>query len=468
MRNWFYILTVVFFAACNSSKNVTTAPTAPEKPAPIWVSSRPNSGFKFVGIGFAEKKAGSNYQLEAKKNALFDLVSEIKVDINSNSLLYTVQNNNTFNENFTSLIQLSNTDNIEGYQMIDSYENEKQYWVYYQLDKAEYAQQKEKKKLQTINAASALILSAFSDEKANDFTSALRKRIQAFGTLSPYLNDEVVFDPKLTGGVANVFELTALIQKQLQAIQILTTVQTPTVKAFQASYSPINYYLTFDGKQKLYGFPFALSSEDDKMVINDMARTDANGILSVKLNKAEAVNQLFSFDLNPDIRQLMGNDSIGMAGIKILNRFIQTPSLKVQVYVSAITLYLNTSENNLGKPTGGNNIERFIREKFASPEFQFVANPQDADYLIDCRADVVEDLSSNALKRNFELTLAELRINLNLKNKNGDPLYTNAVNEIYGYGGTLESAGLNAYSSPKFKAKLSEAVFFLKRKIVVY
>ena len=80
----------------------------------------------------------------------------------------------------------------------------------------------------------------------------------------------------------------------------------------------------------------------------------------------------------------------------------------------------------------------------------------------------MEDLSSNALKRNFDLTLADLRINLSLKNKNGDPLYSNAVNEIYGYGNTLESAGMNAYSSPKFKAKLSEAVFFLKRKIVVY
>ena len=102
--------------------------------APIWVSSRPNNGFKFVGIGFAEKDKGGNYQMEAKKNALYDLASEIKVDISSNSVLYTIQNNNNFNQNFNSLIKLSNSDNIEGYILVDSYENEKQYWVYYQWE----------------------------------------------------------------------------------------------------------------------------------------------------------------------------------------------------------------------------------------------------------------------------------------------------------------------------------------------
>src|ERR1043165_7908647 len=123
--------------------------------------------------------------MEAKKNALYDLSSEIKVDISSNSVLYTVQNNSNFNENFNSLIKLSNSDNIEGYSLVDSYENSKQYWVYYQLDKQEYANLKAKKKQQVIAKASNLIVSSFADEKNNDFSSSLKKRIQAFGTLTP-------------------------------------------------------------------------------------------------------------------------------------------------------------------------------------------------------------------------------------------------------------------------------------------
>jgi len=469
MRWFIYIGFVLSLAACHSSKQVApTAPLPQEKPAPLWVSSRPNNGFKFVGIGFAEKKPGSNYQLEAKKNALFDLSSEIKVDISSNSLLYTVQNNNTFNENFTSLIQLSNSDNIEGYQLIDSYENDKQYWVYYQLDKAEYAAQKEKKKQQTIQSASALIASSFGDEKSNDFTSSIRKRIQAFGILAPYLNDEVIFDPKLTGGVSSVFELTGLIQKQLQSIQVVRNGETPVVKAFQATYAPLLYTLNINGQQKLYNFPFNIESEDDKMVVNPVNSTDANGVLALKLNKADGVNQLFSFNLNPNIKLLMAGDSVGMAGVRLLSRFVQTPALKVQVMVNPISIYLNAVERNLGKNTGGNAIAQFIREKLSGAEFQFTGNPQDADYIIECSAETSEDLSSNALKRSYNLALVDLRVTLQLKNSSGAPLYNASFNEVYGYGGTTESAGLNAYNSNKLKSKLSEAVFFMKRKIVVY
>ena len=40
---------------------------AVEVKVPLWVSSRPNSGHKYTGIGFADKSRGGNYQLEAKK-----------------------------------------------------------------------------------------------------------------------------------------------------------------------------------------------------------------------------------------------------------------------------------------------------------------------------------------------------------------------------------------------------------------
>ncbi|MBL7934493.1 MAG: LPP20 family lipoprotein, partial [Bacteroidia bacterium] len=132
MKSIFTYLFFCFFLIVNTSIISQTTETAL---APGWVTKRPVNSSKFIGIGVADKTSGNNYQGEAKKNALFDLSSEIKVDISSNSILYTVQNNNQFNENFNSLIKLSNTDNIEGYKLVDAYENEKQYWLYYELDK---------------------------------------------------------------------------------------------------------------------------------------------------------------------------------------------------------------------------------------------------------------------------------------------------------------------------------------------
>lgn len=440
-----------------------------EAKAPLWVSSRPNNGMKFVGIGFADKTKGGNYQMEAKKNALYDLSSEIKVDISSNSVLYTVQNNNNFNENFNSLIKLSNSDNIEGYTLVDSYENEKQYWVYYQLDKQEYLDKKNQKKQLTINRASGFINASFYDEKNQDFSSSLKKRIQAFGVLTPYLGEEINFNPDQTSGIKNIFDLTTLIQNQLQSITVVEQKSIPVLKPYQAQYSPLFYRLQLKNKIPLQNFPLLVSSDDDKINVSEKTLSNNAGELQVKVNSVEPLNQYVSFSLNPDIHSLMGNDSVGRVGITLLKQFIQTSSLKVQANVSNIAIYVASTENNFGKPTGHTAIESLIKQKFNGQEIRLTDRSDDADYVIESVADTKEDVSSDILEKSYGIKLANLLINIQLKNKaTNEVLYKTQVNEIYGYANTMERAGLNAYSNPKLNPKLAESLFFLKRKIVVY
>jgi len=437
--------------------------------APIWVSHRPNNSFKYVGIGFADKMKGDNYQMEAKKNALYDLASEIKVDISSNSVLYTVQNNNNFNENFNSLIKLSNSDNIEGYTLVDSYENDKQYWVYYELDKQTYADIKARKKQQTITKASNLIAASYVDEKNKDFSASLKKRIQAFGVLTPYLSEEINFDPVLTNGLKNVFDLTNVIQGQLQQITIVPQKKAPVLKPFQSKYDPLIYSIELTNKTPLQNFPFLVSSDIDQVSVFEKASTNATGVIQVKVNSVEPISMLVEFSLNPDITALMGSDSVGRVGVTLLKQFIQTSTLKVNAEVRNITLYLNAIENNLGAATGMNAIESYIKQKFNGNEVNFVSKPEDADYIITALADTKEDVSSAILEQNYQTKLAALVVKLELKNgATKEVLFKTEVSDIYGYGTKLNAAGINAYNNPKLITGLAEGLFFLKRKIVVY
>lgn len=448
---------------------VAQTQTPEEVHVPIWVSSRPNTGFKYVGIGFGDKTKGGNYQMEAKKNALYDLTSEIKVDISSNSVLYTVQNNNNFNEDFNSLIKLSNSDNIEGYTLVDSYENDKQYWVYYELDKQKYAEQKALKKQQTIAKASNLIVSSFEDEKNQNFSASLKKRIQAFGVLTPYLSEEINFDATQSKGVKNVFDLTNLIQQQLQSISVVQHKVFPSLKPYQASYAPISYSLQLKNKTPLQNFPFLIDSDDEKISVNEKTSTDANGILQLKVNSVEPLQHTAFFSLNPDINTLMGSDSVGRAGITLLKQFIQTSALRVEANVTNINIYVNSVEKNFGKPTDLNTIELFIKQRFAGEEIRLVDNAEEADFIIESVADTRKDISSAVLEKNYSVSLASLIVNLQLKNRlSKEVLYNTQISDVYGYANDLETAGLNAYSSTKFTAKLAEALFFLKRKILVY
>jgi Asp-tRNA(Asn)/Glu-tRNA(Gln) amidotransferase C subunit len=467
-----YLLCVVLatlIASCKSKQAVPVAPAVAEVKVPLWVSSRPNNGFKYVGIGVADKQRSSSYQMEAKKNALYDLASEIKVDISTNSVLYTVQNNNQFNENFNSLIKLSNSDNIEGYTLIDSYENDKQYWVYYQLDKEEYARQKAQKKQQIITKAANLIALSFTDERNQDFSASLKKRIQAFGVLTPYLSEEINFDASQTNGIKTVFDLTNLVQQQLQSIQAVASNTMLQLKPYQQTYEPLVYTLQIKNKSTLQSFPFILSSEEEKVKISDKAVTNTIGELQVRTSYVEPINQSVAFSLSPDISTLMGSDSVSRAGIAVLKQFISTPSLKVYANVTPINIFISASELNFGKPTSSNTLETAIQQKFGGQEIKLVGKREEADYIIECTADTQEDVSSDVLGKFYNLKLAALVINLQLKTQKSEtPIFKQQISDVFGYANTLDKAGLNAYQNEKLTAKLSEALFFLKRKVLVY
>ena len=68
MKKLLFILSIlVLFGSCKSRQELPVAAAPVEIKVPLWVSSRPNNGFKYIGIGFAEKSRGADYQMAAKK-----------------------------------------------------------------------------------------------------------------------------------------------------------------------------------------------------------------------------------------------------------------------------------------------------------------------------------------------------------------------------------------------------------------
>lgn len=470
MRIYFkYLLLVLLLSKLSNAQKKgqqTTTPTVEAK-TPNWVSSRPHSGFKYVGIGVADK-ARSDFKNEAKQNALFDLASEIKVDISTNSVLHSVSSSTSFDQSFNSMIKLTASDNIEGYTMVDSYENDKQYWVYYELDKAEYAKRKEQKKQNTLTKAANLIALSFADEKNKNFSAALKKRIQAFGILNPYLNEEIVFDPTKSNGINNVFELTNLIQNQLQTITVVQPQVIPVVKPYQPNYNSIIFKVNTSNNSALNDFPFFLTSDDEYLKIEEHVTTNSAGEIQLKINGVEPQFQLSSVTFNPDIEKLIANDSVGKASITLLKQFIQTPALKVQVNIEPISIFIQSKESNYSKQLPTNMIEQYVQQKFTGQEIKIIDNIKASDYVIELDANTSQDISSDILQKSFNLNLAQLTINVALKNTKGEVLYKNLVTDIFGYANSAEKAGINAYSNTKLKVRLSESLFFMKRKMIIY
>jgi len=187
MKNSIWFISIILLA-CGSKQQLVKQSSGGQKPVPAWVNSKPMSSSEYIGVGRALKGNG-DHTLLAKRAALNDLASEIEVTVSSESVMYTLEHDDRFEESYTEAIFLNTDLDLEGFRAFDSWENEREYWMYYRLDKDLYARQKAKKKREARTAAlRSLEAGVKSYSNANPKSVALHS-IRVLELLQPYWNE---------------------------------------------------------------------------------------------------------------------------------------------------------------------------------------------------------------------------------------------------------------------------------------
>jgi hypothetical protein len=187
-------IALLAFAACKGHKDVVTDPQATvpaQVPQPAWVSARPSGAFDYIGIGSCPK-ARTDYQESAKKSALNDLASEISVRVEGNSLLSTLDEKARFTETFTSNINTSTNEQLEGYEQVDTWQNATEYYVYYRLSKSEHARIKAERKAKAIAQAKDGYMRAQQQLVMGDLKGAFDQDLRALIAMKEYWGESDV------------------------------------------------------------------------------------------------------------------------------------------------------------------------------------------------------------------------------------------------------------------------------------
>lgn len=103
---------------------------------PQWVDNYPIVDTAYVGIGFG-LKSNPDYIKDAKKEALSDLISSISLTVSSESE-YSKYENNFYEDSYQQTIKRHASSKLKGHKLIDTYENDDYYWVYYAITKQAY------------------------------------------------------------------------------------------------------------------------------------------------------------------------------------------------------------------------------------------------------------------------------------------------------------------------------------------
>lgn len=200
---------------------------------PDWVSNRPISAEYYIGVAAAAKN-NTSYQKIAKRNALDDLLSEIRVTIQSVSILNQIDKNGTFKEEFESIIKSSAADELENLELVDTYEDEQNYWIYYRLLKTEYASQQKRNKERAQKLSLQFFEKAQNAERTKNYVTAIDFYLQSLLALKAYWGENIEVEYKGNAIFLSIESYTQL-QGLLDKVNLIPNVTSVSFSSISES-----------------------------------------------------------------------------------------------------------------------------------------------------------------------------------------------------------------------------------------
>ncbi len=440
-------LSIIFFMNLGESK-------AGSKRKPKWISNRPVDNNYYIGIGKSTKiKSNADYIQIAKNNALADIISEISVKISSNSILSQFEDNSGYKETYEAQIKITAKDDIEGYEIIDSWEDKEEYWVYYRLSKADYQRKKRERLDRAKNLSKDFFEKAQEAEKEYDINNALIYYVKAFDAIKKHIGKDLsvfTFDGKTYLDNA-VYQS---IQDIFSRIRIVPEKEVYTLQALSSDNEPVYVKVKLKTDletQNISNLPIIFSFPD--LNINE-----TENVISLNSGKAECTianmapkgrTQIIKAELNTDV--YFGENAPDNLLKNLFNERGNKPYGNLNIVVKEIFAYLESQEIFLGNINSNQPITKLFKEELSENFFSFTNDKEIADVFIKINSEVVKGTKLD--KHN--LHTAFLNCNISITNANSEmEIYNDVINNVKGIkSGSFEIAAQDAISKAELKIK---------------
>jgi hypothetical protein len=435
--NRFIIVLIIAVAAGCSPKVV---PPDPEALKPVWLKSQPYQDGYYTGIGHSKKDGSNNYIQSAKKSALDDLVSQIKVNVSSTSILSQLEANKQFTEQYEQIIQTTTADEIEEFEMVDAWEDPSNYWVYYRLSISRYRQIKEEQKRNAVLLATDYLRKARQSENEGQRLQAISFYFQALRSLEKHLAEaiRITLDDK---EILLVNEIYASIQSALDKIHLKAnpselilnrrlhqSSQTVTIKAqYKDKNAPASALPLIAAFEKGAGDVFPTYKTNDagesKILMNKIGSKEFEQTVTVKV----------------DIDALSGSASSPV--YSLIAKTLNTPRTQVALVVQRPVVYVSSDEKTLGILKNHYQISNKLKNLLANNGFEFTDQKSRADLWFDVQADSEKGSVSGSIYVTY-LT-STIKVTAMKDNKE---IYATTLDRIKGYGLDYDKSSVDAYN----------------------
>ncbi len=415
MRIRGYLLVIVALMglfACSSSKKASE--NVP--PPPAWVQSKPSIPGYYVGVGRAPKVGDVNsYRQSSKNNALADMSSEISVSISTSSVLHQFESSLRFSEDFTSTIQAESQKDLEGYELVDTYEDNTSVWSYYRLSKATWADIQAKKRDAAVTSGLDLFERGNSFKSSGDVKNAFVSYIKALESMKAYLGEplQTTYNGKSILLGNELFDaLTGLVN----SIRITSRLPSISIKAGESiPADQLQFYVTADGKP-VKQFPL-LFSFTAKPLRNATVLTDELGKASYALENVNSAKGNETFTAEADWPGMAAEATTDSYFRRLSEKFNSSPAY-MAIVVQKPRVFVVSVEKNQGNILPDRPLATKLISLLQGDGIQLASSESDADFILDVQAEAVPQGKSG----NF--VYAQVVGTIQLKDAKGNVLFT--------------------------------------------
>ena len=420
VRISFTLIATLFFIFGSGVTN------ADAKRKPKWITERPVDNNYYIGVG-KSSKTNADYIQTAKSNALADMISEISVNISTNSVLSQFEDNSGLKETYKAQIKLATKDYIEGYELVESWEDKNEYWVYYKLSKTEYQRRKQEILDHAKNLSKDFYEKAKEAEKEYDINNTLIYYVHAFDAIKKHIGEDLsvfTFDGRIYLDNA----IYQSIQDIFSRIRIVPGEDLFVIKALSSNNDPVfvKVKLKTDLEtQNIANIPitFSFPGLNIRRTENVVSQNNGNAECTFASMAPKGRTQIIKAELNTDV--YFGGDAPDNLLKNLFNERGITPYGNINIEVKELFAYIESEEINQGNRSSIQPITQFLKDELSKSFFSFTENIEQADVVIKIEAKIINGTKLD--KHNLHTAFLNCNISI-LDTKNNLIIFNDAIN----------------------------------------
>jgi len=430
----------LIFSGCSPSVTNSSLKSKLQSVKPDWLTSKPIQPSYYIGIGHSVKDGTNNYLQSAKNSALEDLVSEIKVNISSTSVLSMIDANKEFQERYEQIIKTTVADEIQEYEQVDSWEDDRNYWLYYRLSKQRYKDIKDQLKRDAVAQGLDFFIKAKESERRSEFVLSLGFYYQGFRAIEKYLGEpiRIEFEGK---EILLTNEIIASMQLLLDKIEL--TVSPAEIilnrRLAQNDLSVSANAVEKSSRKAIGDLPLSAFFEKGAGDVFPNYKTDLAGQAKILLTKISARDLEQTVAVKVDMMSFAGQQ--GSAIYSLVADKMVVPKATILMKVQRPLVYITSVEKSLGVDKSNQQLTNRIKNYLANSGFEFTDDKTKAELSLDVNSNSEKGSVSGSIYITY--VTAVIRVSTATDNKE---IYATTLDRIKGFSLDYERSSQEAYN----------------------